>query len=1283
MKIKDKEYINIRNRIVGFIDNTLIGPMNGPNEILDVSPMNFYTTGILYPRKEISSPEKNFEEKANLEDENVEGTEESLNKIKLQVNGDQMNTRNLRKKTFDETSKEYDSCVNDELAMTSEFKPSAFGISVITDLVSSFSISVQAGKYDKIESDNKLTKYKRVEINYDFQLRLTKNELSLINGDRIICGKNRVSYKIHDLLEFNVTIRKFSKKIFDKYVVTLTLIHIGSTIEYKNDASTYYFQPKIKAYSNEPVFLPNEDMSKINSLSFDELNNNMLYSKYLSFGVGHGSSVTWNDMYNYNEKKKKWVKSEIIPRYEVLSNEFEPEELIKRNLKGEIIRDCEILYIKRLSGESFISKQFDETPVQKENMIKELNDFVNIYKVWVDSLNPDTKTCIHKEFEKPAKKNISICEKLIERMRKGIELISEDPKVYKSFTDANKAMFIQRMMSGFTKKRIREFGDLFPGENDEPLPNFPEDFKYNINDEYFSAKWRPFQLAFLLSQLEGIVYPESEDRDTTDLIWFTTGGGKTEAYLALTAFTIFYRRLRENNPDKGAGVSVIMRYTLRLLNKQQFNRSLPLICSCELIRRNEPQNYGNKEISVGIWVGSSLTPNNWKLFQECFNKLKIDPTADVEYTLPIITCPCCGTKLIKTSKNKGQWGCIGTRERGKEKYPYYLTCRNHKCDFYISDQDRDKGNFVKHLPVYFVDEEIYKTNILPTLLFSTVDKFASLPWRKESFNLFNISVDNSNEGVTNLYPGPELIIQDELHLISSALGTIYGIYEAAIDKLCSNSGYKPKIVAATATVRNAEMQCRFLFARKFYSQFPPFGLDADDSFYSRKQLKYDTIKQIENWGRLYLGFQPSGNTNTVAQIRLISLLMQLIPTIPEKNSLMDFYYPIVVYFNTLKELGKFRTLLEDDIVAYRNFLSKKFGNYFIPFAPDRCNELSSAMNADDITLSLEILEKNKLKNLNDDDLAQLLFSKGIRQSSDIKYLSFDKGEGKNNFMRLFNNLDTFNKLGLEYDISDENKNFDNFVSKIRNILGDEDSYNVSNIVSATNMISVGIDIPRFNVMQITGQPKSHSEYIQASSRVSREKPGLVITTANPSKNRDRSHYERFVDYHQTFYKYVESTSVTPFSLPALEKVLPAVMISLMQVFSFKLKRDANLNLDTKYKSDYCEIKNSITKRIKFLCDNSNEINDQERDVYISYFNSVSDKIFKQWEKLSDDIKSLTFSGYEDYFYKGKEGNPDVNKINNALFVQPQFKDIELSWINKLTCMNSMRTVENSSLIKIK
>lgn len=1234
-------HLETRNSVVEDIKKAFIGPVFDQDEVLEFSPLELYMSGILYPQDNNSNLDFSSEDDTNITNEKV------------------TNDKYLKEETDD----------SEELTLASSFKPSAMGLSFVISKNQLLNININYAFYNKnVNQIDKSVTYSSNSKNTTITLNVNNSiqwSYLGVNGDN---GNPHFTITIEESndkpkLILAVTVREY---LDNKVILTLSLVN--SQVKGQNntngnkksyyDAEQCFFRNEIIVESSDksPIFLKFDDMSNLGGLSDEELNLKLLYRDYNIYASGHGCSVSWNDLNKPGESAKKKIFTEVIPQYSVDGINFEPEELIQKDINGNITKDCEVLYMKRLSGEGFRNNL--EPLISKNQIIYELNEFVSEYQSWIIEQETHIGTLQVNELKNIAKKNIEKCESLHERMVKGIALLQNNDNAYEAFCDANKAMFMQRAMSGFIKeRRLNISQDLFPGENhndrnvNEELPDW-KDFSFK-GDQYFTAKWRPFQLAFFLSQIEGITDPSSKDRDTVDLIWFATGGGKTEAYLGLISFTIFYRRLRQENPDDGAGVTALMRYTLRLLNVQQFQRASSLIFACELIRREKEFKYGTIAISIGIWVGE-VTPNKWfgrnyEQFHESYLKLVNNPDeVNVKYNLPISSCPCCGTKIIKTggrTDQRGEWGVV------KQGAHYYgLKCTNSECSFFVAPNADHSDKF----PIHFVDEDIYNTR--PSLLFSTIDKYASINWNDRSFELFNYDLVNKeyrNEP-------PELIIQDELHLINSAIGTIYGVYEIAIDELCSGKGNRPKIVAATATVRNAEKQCRQLYSRENFLQFPPSCIDADDSFYSRRM-------QCDNNARLYLGLQPSGHTNTTAQIRLISMLMQRIPMIESDNEVMDYYYTSLVYFNTLKELGKFRTLLSDDINSYRRFLAEKiYLGIYKKYNEFEIAELSSARTGKEINIFLDKIENERLPITPYSEATALLSNHGIRALSniDLDENHFHQYE----FPYLFNKHDAFNKLGLDYTYSLEDDKTA-FITHLKNTIKDS---NVLKLVASTNMISVGVDISRLNVMQITGQPKSHSEYIQASSRVGRTYPGLIITTFNPAKNRDRSHYEKFIHYHQAFYKDVESTSVTPYSEPALEKALAAVILALMRAYHYGSAAGPTFNqID---KDEFDKVVNKIKLR-------SQQSNPNQPELLNNNIDAISEKIKLIWAQQFDVLDgNIRFSSYPDYANRGNLGDLQTQNISNSLYIDPSYANI---WPFKLKCMTSLRNVEFHSLIDIK
>jgi hypothetical protein len=1275
----------MRELITEQLEKAILGPFEGEKEVLKLNPFQFYFTGILYPQ---SNPKK----------ESIGDVSEALldDDLRPALGDDERSGKETRTDGIFSDSDELD----DEILST-DFNPSALGLSFSVPKKASFDVKVTFGKYVELKDKNKkeedktaILGYERNQYDFNIPVEISGVDLRANTNDFENNGA-REEKRILNLInkDHKLKLQVIVREVEGDNVVTVSLVNEAKVESGKSvrDLSIALFQVSLKIINEEnDIFLPFIDRSKYSKITDpEEVELKLLYKDYMNFASGHGVSVIWSDLDNNEQLKKSWVGTSHIPAFEVMGNDFNPKELKEEDA-------LDVLFIKPLAG-----KAFSEDGLERDEMCNKLESFIKVYLNWIQNqrdkkvnlsidklpISDENKAILKAR----ATFNLEKCEVLYKRMLRGIQLLrDEDVKCFEAFCDANRAMYMQRYFGSYTKYRKEKLNVpiILPGEHDVQLPDSSKgDPKIDKNTELYFAKWRPFQLAFLLSQLEGLIYPESEEREQVDLIWFSTGGGKTEAYLGLIAMYLFYRRLRnKNNPDEGAGVTVFMRYTLRLLIKDQYDRAIPLILACDLIRRQNTASYGETPYSIGIWVGQSLTPNknnpkqNGDLdtyFKTSVNHLLNDQPQKARYKLPIEECPCCGTKIIKTKekgKKKliGEWGIKGHPTRtGDYNGPFVLFCTNKKCEYSLNRSDYG-------FPIYYVDEDIYRER--PSLVFSTVDKFAALNWDDSSFQLFNFSGSGSN--LKRINEPPELIIQDELHLISSALGTIYGVYEIGISELMSKElddkkTYKPKIIAATATAKHAERQCRILYGRKKFSQFPPPGISADDSFFARKEKKSE-----KKHGRLYLGVQPTGFTNTTAQVRLVSLFNQLLPGIGLDNDDFDKYYTSLIYFNTVKELGKFRTLLMDDIPSRSKALSEYFSTISKGYVDDEFYELSSQMKADDIAKNLNDLGKNKLY-----PITGSLYSKGIRKYSD--FLNLNEYNRRVTFKQLFNSKEEFDKLDLNFEsdgdpIVIEEINYETFYQYIEA----EDKKNgehgiVPQVVAATNMVAVGIDIARFNLMQITGQPKSHSEYIQASSRAGRTYPGIVITTFNPAKNRDRSHYESFVDYHQAFYKHVESTSVTPYSEPALEKALDAVVFFMAMLFKYNLEDGPNGNVipDGSGISDFIDsIEQLIIKRLDETVTNYHGIKAGDIINWKRNVKEILNKLKSYWiHEWNTKGSQLFYPDYGSFYSK----NPKLQaNMNNCLFAGSN-KVISVSALRgKRGVMNSLRNVELQSALQI-
>lgn len=505
-------------------------------------------------------------------------------------------------------------------------------------------------------------------------------------------------------------------------------------------------------------------------------------------------------------------------------------------------------------------------------------------------------------------------------------------------------------------------------------------------------------------------------------------------------------------------------------------RAATLICALERLRQEQPERLGKDRFSIGLWVGRGATANT---LDQAVDEIRDYRLQRGPSPVPLPICPWCRTPLNAQ--------CLDT-EPSKKPERVIVGCSNIDCAF-------SRGNNPEGLPLLFVDEQIYRE--LPCFVVATVDKLAMLPWRgrtgalfgkvhSRSAKAFSSTMDSPGpaKGHTPLPEGllpPELIVQDELHLISGPLGTMVGLYETAIQELCAREvdgkRIAPKIIASTATVRRAHQQVRSLFGRRSMQVFPPAGLDDAETFFAH-------VDRDQAGARHYVGVAAPGRAMKTLLIRtyiaLLGAAQRLFDEAELDRNVADAYMTLIGYFNSLRELGGMRRLLEDEI-QYR-------------VAKDETERMP----------------------VNHAGLHPWLRKRSIQYEP----VELTSRETTAKVAETKRKLETPHPSEKQIDVA-----------------------------LASNMISVGLDIDRLGLMVIAGQPKTTSEYIQSSSRVGRDKkrPGLVVTVFNAYRPRDRSHYERFRAYHQSFYRFVEATSVTPFSSPALDRALAAVLLTMTRL----------------------------------------------------------------------------------------------------------------------------------------
>ena len=746
--------------------------------------------------------------------------------------------------------------------------------------------------------------------------------------------------------------------------------------------SLFEAQLECTVESGELVEYPRVDPSL---LTKEEQELELQYREQRIYAIGHGAAADWE----VKPGRAARIRSDFMPETEV--------PMMTVDTGG----DDAILGLARLA-------ETDATD--------DLARFADGYSDWIVK-----QRRVANEFRTAGERATAnwICDRMgvaHERMRGCVEMLRADPLAAESFRLANRAMLDQ--MRQADRVDGKEIG----------------------TDRY---RWRPFQLAFLLTVMESTIREDDDYRDVLDLIWFPTGGGKTEAYLGLVAFLIAWRRLKY--PDTGAGTVAFMRYTLRLLTRQQFERAARVICALELIRRRDPARLGKSPIEIGIWVGREISPNWFRQAAELVEELR-GGSAEARHALLMDRCPWCGTPFDAVH------GYIA------EEDDFWFRCVERGCELGAADLP---------LPCNVVDEALYRRP--PSLLIGTIDKFARVAWEERTGAFFGAG--------TGTRP-PELVIQDELHLITGPLGSVAGLYEAGLETLLVRRGVRPKYVASTATIRMAEEQVRRLYARDL-AVFPPPGLSYDDSCFARTDR--------ERPGRLYVGYLAPMLDQQHCFAPLAAALLAAPGAVfdgdPDREALLDAWWTQVVYHGSLKGVGNSHNALVTDV--------RDFGRRL---AGEREEERAAADG-----------ESEVLDNASDD-------SEGRFRDARIAQLTSHRTPEEN--------AETFLRL-----------------ARPREDDGCLDA------VLATNMVSVGLDVARLALMIVNGQPLTTAEYIQATSRVGRAGvPGLVFANYYRHQARSLSHYESFRPYHESFYRFVEPSSVTPFTHQVRSRALHAALV---------------------------------------------------------------------------------------------------------------------------------------------
>ncbi len=839
-------------------------------------------------------------------------------------------------------------------------------------------------------------------------------------------------------------------------------------------------------------------------LTEEEQELELQYREQRIYAIGHGAAANWD----VSPGRTAQVWSEFMPEAEV--------PMMTVNTGG----DDAVLSLEYLAA----APRTDE-----------IERFVDGYADWIDEQKRIATKFSNKDQRLAADRICANMQIALRRMRECIEMLRTDRLASESFQLANRAMLDQMSQA-----------NRIAGKETEPG----------------AYRWRPFQLAFLLTVMKSTIREDHDFRDVLDLIWFPTGGGKTEAYLGLIAFLIAWRRAKY--PDSGGGTTALMRYTLRLLTRQQFERAARMICALELIRRRDPKRLGDDPIDIGIWVGNEISPNRYEEARDIVEQIR-QGRSSARYQLLLERCPWCGTPFDRA---------LGYRATDNE---FNFQCTNRECAF---------GEDDCALPCNVVDDALYDRP--PSLLIATIDKFARLAWEERTGAFFGIGKGSRP---------PELVIQDELHLITGPLGSVAGLYEAGLDTLLVRRGVRPKYVASTATIRMAKEQVKRLYARDL-AVFPPPGLSHDDTYFARTDLKRP--------GRLYVGFlAPMLNQQHCLGPLAASLLAgpeALFDHDTDRDALLDAWWTQVVYHGSLKSLGNSHNAFFTDI--------RNFGRWLVNGLKQEGERDTAAKSGASAGNSSDALVR-----FSNTRIAQLTSRRTAQE-----------------------NAETFQQLTSPQ--------------------GDEGCLDA---VLATNMVSVGLDVARLALMIVNGQPLTTAEYIQATSRVGRaDVPGLVVANYYRHQARSLSHYESFRPYHESFYRFVEPSSVTPHTFQVRSRALHAALVIAIRHACTELQSNKSAG---EFNRESEEVKTVIAE-FKRRCERAAAEKTQGSDT-VSHIDSLVSEWHDEARRCEQERRELRYTAH------GKEKNADRLLYSHG---EPR----RGLWAT----LNSMRNVEGLGSLRI-
>lgn len=1070
----------VRENLHDILARELVGPLHGEEEVIEASPKTAYLVGVIAPAK-LKRPKDDDPESRDLVDDSAEDGSD------LGDARDADDGRGVPITAVEDSGAGADEdTVDDEPQRRGLMIPASMGLrfQVPADLAE-FTVTASWGVYHpakrKLEEDAaerpRGPRYQRTPVAVAQRIRPAE----------LTPGETR-DFPLLDDVVLRVDCYPERRGGADRLLVEVVLCN--DTVAPRTiPINAWLFQARLDvaadATADPAPFLPVSDVLTDDRYEpEDELRRlNLQYRDRLQFALGRTCSVDWTEVPDTRRASRLWTT-------------WLPVSETPQTTVGEADDSGVVLDMVKLAKAT------------REQLRGWLTPVVDGYAAWLDGRETAGRELPTAQLREDAGELVTEARRVLGQIRAGLDhlLDERDDEPVRCFRFMNEVMAEQRIQTQAVELRSRQ-------------PELSIDAaRAEVRDKKGEKahSWRAFQLAFILMQLPLLTDPAAPGRSSellakTQLLFFPTGGGKTEAYLGLAAYTFAIRRRQgvldtaDGQLDGRTGVGVLMRYTLRLLTAQQFQRATAMVCAAELIRRDHPDLWSDEPFRIGLWVGLSVSPKRWEDANEQLTRAHAGTGSRLS-VLQVERCPWCATRI--------EAGDLRSDEATRRVRVF--------CGDQLGECPFSRGATDEGLPVLTVDEEIYR--LAPDFLIATVDKFARLAREGEAAALFgyvrekcekhgyvhhdyvpcSLQPGSKHKGGGSVRPvprlrPPDLIIQDELHLITGALGTTVGLFEAAVDVLCSwrdraGNQVRPLVVASTATARNATGQVTALYGRGT-TVFPPQVLDVGRTYFSAEQEITPASP-----GRRYVGISTTGVRLTAAEIRVSEILLaggQLM--LERAGAVADPYLTLVAYFNATRELAGMARYLADDVQTLLrkgrpwSSLPRRFGTTGRGL---HVAELTSRVSSREITSTLDQM-KVGFDPAFDSHAARVAAAEASKTGGTVP-----------------------RREVAPYDA-----------------------------VLATSMLQVGVDVGRLGLMVMVGQPKNTAEYIQASSRVGREadKPGLVVSLGNWARPRDLAHFEQFRHYHETFYSQVEALSVTPYSATNLDRGLDGVLVSAARV----------------------------------------------------------------------------------------------------------------------------------------